>query len=46
MHELIGIVAIQENIPLEGLQELVLNQWGGLSEPLDDSAMQALLNKC
>ena len=46
MNELIGIVAMQDNIPQEGLQELVFNEWYDLSEPLDDSVMQALLNKC
>ena len=46
MNELIGIVAMQENIPQEGLQELVFNQWDYMSsrqhlvKPLDDSAMQ------
>ena len=51
MNEIIGLVAMQENIPEEGLQELVFNKWGvhdekHLVEPLDDSAMQTLLNKC
>ena len=44
---MIGLVLLQENIPAEGLQELVLS--GGdeqMSEPLDDSVTQSLLSKC
>ena len=41
------LLAERENIPEEGLHELVLS--GGdmhLSEPLDSSVMQSLLNYC
>ena len=52
MNELIGLLTLQENIPEQGLQELVLSEWGQfgskkyLVEPLDDSVMQSLLSKC
>lgn len=51
MNELIGLVALQENITKDGLQELVLNKWGSLPEkhlvePLEDSVMQSLLSNC
>ena len=48
---MIGLLLLQENIPEEGLQELVFYEWGQRNEkhlvsPLDDSAMQNLINKC
>ena len=47
LNELIGLLSQQENIPQEGLQELVFNKWGkDLVEPLDESVMQSLFSKC
>ena len=52
MNELIGLITLQENIPEQGLQELVFNKWEDstakkhLVEPLDESVMQSLLSKC
>lgn len=52
MNEMIGLVAMQENIPHEGIHELVFNRWEyhdddkQLVEPLDESVMQSLLSKC
>ena len=52
MNELIDLLAKQENIPEEGLQELVIKGWESckgehqLLEPLNDSVMQSLLSKC
>ena len=47
VNELFGLLLQQENIPQEGLKELMLD--GGdehMSEPLDSSVMQSLLSKC
>ena len=46
MNELISLLALQENIPEQGLQELVFNDWKHLVKPLDDSVMQSLASKC
>ena len=46
LNEMIALLALQENIPQEGIQELVFNKWKGLSEPLDDSVMRSLLGRC
>ena len=53
MNEMLGVLAMQEEIPDEGLKELVFNGFGqrsasvhqydgSLSEPLDVSVMQSL----
>ena len=52
MNELISLLAVQENIPQEGLQKLVIDRWEReakkkfLKEPIDESVMRSLLNKC
>ena len=43
LNELIGVLAIQENIAT--LKELELYKWG-VSEPLDGSILQPLASKC
>ena len=42
LNEMLGCVAMQENIPEEGLKELVFNDWYGVSEPVDSSVMESL----
>ena len=46
MNEMLGMLAQQEEIPEEGLKELVFDYWQNVSEPLDSSVLQSLANKC
>ena len=46
INELVSLLVSQENIPQEGLQELILKNWRNLDEPLDESMMQSLISKC
>ena len=39
---MLGCVAQQEDIPEEGLKELVFNNWQHVSEPMDSSVMESL----
>ena len=43
---MLGCVAQQEDIPEEGLKELVFHYWRGVSEPVDSSVMESLQQKC
>lgn len=39
MNELIVLLFMQEEIPQEGIHELIFDYWRDLDEPLDNSVM-------
>ncbi len=43
---MLSCVAQQEDIPEEGLKELVFHYWRDVSEPVDSSVMESLQQKC
>ena len=46
LNEMLGCVAMQEDIPEEGLKELIFYWWSNVSEPVDSSVMESLQQKC